>query len=183
VLKITNGPQTFVFFILLQLPIVLYRGKSTSAGALSTGAGAEDAARPSATRKIKPARRVAPLAALDFAVYVLLIAGLWYVLHLLRSDVSGMPHSRALKYALDGGSAFNCLLWVFSVRGRLKALGRLSWTLDYCFITLVPCLLLFALRYTRYSHALILFVILQIPAVFLRSETIPTRIFPVDADS
>lgn len=165
VLKVANGPQTLALFILLQLPLTLYRGRTVHAG------------------KSKPARRVAPLAALDFAVYLFLIVGLWHVLHLLRGDVIFMPHSHALKYALDGGAVFLGILWILSVRGRLKALGRLSWTLDYCFLVLIPCLLLLTLEVTSFSHTLILFVILQIPAVFMTRESIPARVFPIDSDS
>ena len=131
---------------------------------------------------MKRARPVTPLAAYEFAVYVLLIAGLWQVMHLLRGDVSGLAHSHGLKYALDGGSAFLCVLWIFCMRGRLMALGRLSWTLDYCTVVLTPCLLLFGLRLTSFTHAVILFVILQIPVVLVRRESISARFFPEDAD-
>lgn len=170
VLKIANGSQTMALFVLLQVPTVFMRGRRAAAGAESQ------------SHKIRRARRVTPLAAYEFAVYVLLIAGLCHVMHLLRGDVSGMAHAHVLKYALDGGSAILCVLWIVCVRGRLEALGRLSWTLDYCTIVLTPCLLLFALRFASFTHAIVLFVVLQIPMVLVRRESISARFFPEDAD-
>jgi len=116
-------------------------------------------------------------------VYVVLIAGLLHVLHLLRIDVSGMAHSRALKLAIDAGSGLLCMLWIFSARGRLKALGQMRWTLVFCSIVLIPCLLLFALRVISFPHALVLFVVLQIPAVLIRREFTLARFLPADEDS
>jgi len=50
----------------------------------------------------------------------------------------------------------------FQRKGRLKALGQMRWTLVFCSIVLIPCLLLFALRVISFPHALVLFVVLQI---------------------
>jgi len=74
-------------------------------------------------------------------VYVVLIAGLLHVLHLLRIDVSGMAHSRALKLAIDAGSGLLCMLWIFSARGRLKALGRCAgrWSFVRLCLSLACC--------------------------------------------
>jgi len=75
------------------------------------------------------------------------------------------------------------VLWIFSVRGRLKALGLMRWALVFCSIVLIPCLLLFALRVINFPRALELFVILQVPAVLVRRESTVARFFPVDKDS
>jgi hypothetical protein len=176
-LKIANGREALALFIVLQIPLALWPGKSAPAELMPESAGL------SASHASKPARKVTPLDALEFAVYVLLIAGLWNVLHLLRGDVSGMTMARNLRCALDAGSGLLCVLWVFSARGRLKALGRTRWTLVYCSIVLIPCLLLFALRVMSFPHALVLFVVLQVPAVFVRRESIPARFLPGDTDS
>jgi hypothetical protein len=132
---------------------------------------------------VKPARPVTPLGAFEFAVFVLLIAGLWQVLHLLRGDVSGMAYSRAWRYALDAGSWLLCVPWYFSVRGRLKALGWMCWTKVLCVVVLISCLLMFYFRVITFPQAIVLFVVLQIPAVFLRRELIPARFFAEDSDS
>jgi hypothetical protein len=177
VLKIVDGPETLALFVALQIPLAVWPSR-LSPGELLTGG-----ANLSASQTNKPVRKVTPIDALEFAVYVVLIAGLLHVLHLLRIDVSGMAHSRALKLALDAGSGLLCVLWVFSARGRLKALGRTRWTLVFCSIILIPCLLLFALRVINFPHALELFVILQVPAVLVRRESTVARFFPVDKDS
>jgi len=170
VLKVTDGPETMALFVILQIPTVFLRSRR-----------AADGAEPQ-SHMVKRAPRTTPLEAFEFAVYVLLIAGLWHVMHLLRSDASGMEHSHALKYALDGGSAFLCVVWVFCLRGRLAALGRLSWALDYCTIVLTPCLLLMALKYSKFTYAIVLFLILQIPVVLARRESNFAKFFPEDAD-
>lgn len=171
-LKITNSLETLALFLVLQLPLAFWPGKPAQTGILSESANLP-ASRPS---------RVTPLGAFEFAVYLLLIAGLWYVLHLLRGDVSGMAMARNLRHALDAGSGLLCVLWIFSVRGRLKALGWTRWTLTFCSIVLIPCLLLFALREISFQHALVLFVALQIPVVLIRREFIPARFLSVDTD-
>jgi hypothetical protein len=175
-LKITNSLETLALFLVVQLPLALWPGKPAQNGILPESDNV------SASRPRRPSRRVTPLGAFEFAVYVLLVAGLWYVLHLLRGDVSGMAMARNLRYALDAGSGLLCVLWIFSVRGRLTSLGRTRWTLAFCSIVLIPCLLLFALRVISFSHALLLFVALQIPVVLLRRGSIPSRFLPVDTD-
>ncbi len=172
-LKVATSPETLGLFLLLQLPAVLFESKSAP-GELSP----EGVKFPA-----KPARPVAPYSALEFTVFVLLIAGLWHVLHLLRGDVGGMAHSRAWRYALDAGSWLLCLPWYFSVRGRLKALGRMRWTMVFCATVFISGLLLFYFRVISFPWAIVLFVVLQLPAVLLRREWISARFFPEDWDS
>lgn len=176
-LRFANSPRTLALFFLLQLPAILFQSAPAPAGLLPPGAQA------AASHKNKPARPVAPLGAVEFAIYLLLIAGLWHVLHLLRGDVGGMDHSRALKLALDAASGLLLLPWFFSVRGRLKSLGRARWTMVFCAAVLVVCLLPLAFRLLSFPLAIALFVALQIPAIFLRREAISARFFPVDKDS
>jgi hypothetical protein len=59
----------------------------------------------------------------------------------------------------------------------------MRWTLVFCSIVLIPCLLLFALRIVNFPHALVLFVALQIPAVLIRDESTLAGFLPVDKDS
>jgi hypothetical protein len=176
-LRFANLPQTIALFFLLQLPAILFQSAPAPAGLLPESANA------ATPQKSKPARPVAPLGAVEFAIFLLLIAGLWQVLHLLRGDVGGLPHSRALRLALDAGSVLLCLAWFFSVRGRLKSLGRARWTLAFCAAVLAICLLPLAFRLLSFPLAIALFVALQIPVVFLRREAISARFFPADRDS
>jgi hypothetical protein len=127
-------------------------------------------------------RQIKPLAGFEFAVYILLIAGLWHVLHLLRGDVRGGAWAWVFSVALDAGSLLLCLAWIVSVRGRLKDLGLTRWYIDFCSTVLILCLLPFAFRGLSFPHALILFVALQIPAVFIRREFIPASFFPAYTD-
>jgi len=68
-LKVATSPETLGLFLLLQLPAVLFESKSAPAELSPEGV----------KLPVKPARPVAPLGAFEFAVFVLLIAGLWQV--------------------------------------------------------------------------------------------------------
>jgi hypothetical protein len=182
-LKYTNSQETLGLFLLLQLPAVLFESNPAPAGLSPQSALLEKASARLAAQNLKPARPVAPLGAVEFAVFILLIAGLWHVLHLLRGDVGGMAHARNWRYALDAVSWLLCAPWFFCVRGRLKALGRMRLLMAFCFIVLIPCLLLFYIREITFPQALVLFAALQLPAVLLRREYIPARFFPEDSDS
>ena len=181
-LKVTTSPETLALFLLLQLPAVLFESKSAPTELSPRSAFLEKAFSRFASQNHKPAQPVEPLGAFEFAVFILLIAGLWQVLHLLRGDVGGMAHSRAWRYALDAGSWLLCVPWFFSVRGRLKALGRMRWTAILCAVVLISCLLLFYFRVISFPWAIILFVVLQVPVIILRRESIFARVIPMDKD-
>jgi hypothetical protein len=182
-LKFTNSQETLGLFLLLQLPAVLFESKSAPAELSPRSAFLEKAFSRFTSQNHKPARPVEPLGAVEFAVFVLLIAGLWQVLHLLRGDVGGMAHARNWRYALDAGSWLLCVPWFFSVRGRLKTLSRMRLTTILCVVVLISCLLLFYIRVITFLQAIVLFVVLQIPVILLRRELIPARFFPEDSDS
>jgi hypothetical protein len=84
--------------------------------------------------------------------------------------------------ALDAASALVCVLWAISVKGRLKELGRTRSYPDLCAIVLIACLLAVAFAGASFSQALILFVVLQIPVVLVRRESILARLFLADAN-
>jgi len=84
---------------------------------------------------------------------------------------------------LDAGSLSLCLAWIVSVRGRLKDLGLTRWYIDFCATAFNPLLVAFCVQSPEFPHALVLFVVLQIPAVFIRREFIPAGFSPVDTDS
>ncbi len=183
-LKLTNSLETLALFLVLQLPADLFPSKLAPAESLPQGASAEEASK--LVRK-KPARPVTPLGAIEFAIYLLLIAGLLWVLHLLRGDVAGMAMSRALRFGLDAASVLLCVAWIFSVRGRLANLGLRRWVPGFCAVVLAACAVPFALSLLSFQHALVLFAVLQLPAVLLRRRLIPARLVepetPEEADT
>jgi hypothetical protein len=160
----------------LQLPAIVFSSEPAPAESSPQLAGQEETPKLAPTRKQKPARPVTPIGAIQFAVYVLLIAGLWNVLHLLRGDVAFMPNARVLRYALDAGSALLWVPWIFAVRGRLASLGLKRWVPSFCSIMLIACAVPAALGVLSFQHALVLFVVLQIPTIILRQEFIPARL-------
>lgn len=127
-------------------------------------------------------REAEPLRGLEFAVYLLLIAGLWAVLHLLRGDVAGPSYAWALQAAFDAASLGLCAAWFFSVKGRLKDLGLARWHLDFCFCVLLVCVAPVAYRILTFPHAILLFIALQIPIAFLRKEWIPANFYTVSGE-
>jgi len=164
-LKIGDARQVLVVFIALQIPAALWQRKSESAEPAERKILAE---RPvSIAGKI--GRASEPVSGLEFAVYAVLIAGLWDVLHLLRGDVSG-HNSWVIKLAIDLGSGFVGVGWVVSARERLKVLGEHRWTLDFCVVVLAVCFLPFAFKVIDFRQMLILFVILEIPLFFARRK-------------
>jgi hypothetical protein len=120
---------------------------------------------------------------IEFAVYALLIAGLWYVLHLLRGDAGYGVLAWVLDSALDAGALFLCVLWTICVRRRLRNASVQPWALDFCLIVFTVSLLPLAFRAISFPQALLLFAALQIPAVLVRSGSIWTKFLPADSDS
>ncbi len=121
----------------------------------------------------RPLRKAEPMGGFEFAIYLLLIAGLWAVLHLLRGDVTGFSYAWAWQVAFDAASFSLCLAWFFSVRGRLRDLGLARRYLDLCFSVLLVCAVPVAYRILTFPYAILLFIALQIPITFLRKENIP----------
>jgi hypothetical protein len=179
-LKFTNTLETLALFLVFQLPALLLPPKSAPAESSSQAADAEEPAKLAASHK-RNARPVTPLGPIEFAVYVLLIAGLLFVLHLLRGDLAGLALPRALRYALDAASVLLCVPWIFSVRGRFNRLGLMHWYPICCVLVLIASAVPFALHLLSFQHAIILFVALQLPAVLLRREFIPAGLVRPDA--
>jgi hypothetical protein len=171
-LKFTNTAETLALFLVLQLPALLLPPKAAPAESSLKTVNAEETAKLAALHK-RNARPVTPLGAIEFAVYILLIAGLLFVLHLLRGDLAGLALPRALRYALDVLSTLLCVPWIFSVRGRLNSLGLMRWSPIYCVLVLIASVVPFALHLVSFQHSLVVFAVLQLPAVLLRREFIP----------
>lgn len=165
-LKAANGAEMSILFSLLQLPALFFPVKSSPN---------EDTSIQPTAHPDQSARKPAPLGAFEFAVYLLLIANLWQVLHLLRGDVRIFDHAVAMRLAVDAVSVLLCLLWIVSVRMRLKNLGLTRWYLSSCSIVLAVCGLPLFYSVIPFPHALVLFVALQIPAIFLRRKASNSR--------
>jgi hypothetical protein len=180
-LKFTNSLETLGLFLVLQLPALVFSGNPAPAVSLPQGTNAQKTPPAPTPKKAKPARPITPLGAIEFAVYVVLIAGLAFVLHLLRGDLAGLAMPRAWRIALDVTSALLGVPWILCVRGRFRSLGLTYWYPAFCSFVLVACVLLFALGVINFQHALILFAVLQIPAVILRREFIPAGLVEVEA--
>lgn len=175
--KLIDIPLALALFVAVQLPTVFFYQKAIVAEPSPPNTSPEE------TTGLPSKWRIQPTGGVEFAVYILLIAGLWSGLHLLRGDITGGLKGLAWDVTLDAGSLLLDGLWIVSVRGRLKAAGRARSTFDLCAIVLLPCLLLFAFRVIGFPQALVLFVVLQIPVVLMRRDSILARLFLADADS
>lgn len=180
-LKFTNTLETLGLFLALQLPALVFSGKPKVAESLPQGAKTQEASAPQASKPRKPARKITPLGTIEFAVYVALIAGLLFVLHLLRGDVTVLGMPRAFRIALDAASILLVAPWIFCVRGRFRSLGLTYWYPAFCSIVLVACFSLFALGVTNFRRALILFAVLQLPAVILQRGFVPSGLVEAEA--
>lgn len=175
--NVINLTLALVLFVAVQLPTVFFYQKAIVAEPSPPNTSPEE------TAGLPSKWRIQPTGGFEFAVYILLIAGLWSGLHLLRGDITGGLKGLAWDVTLDAGSLLLGGLWIISVRGRMKAAGRARSTFDLCAIVLLPCLLLFAFRVIGFPQALVLFVVLQIPVVLMRRDSILARLFLADADS
>jgi hypothetical protein len=172
-LKIGDARQVLVVFIALQIPAALWRRKSEG----TEFAEREIFATQPDSLSGKISRTSEPVDGLEFAVYAVLIAGLWDVLNLLRGDVSG-HNSGALRLAIDLGSGFVGVGWVVSVWERMKTLGKSRWTLDFCVVVLAVCSLPFVFKLVTFRQMLIAFLLLEMPLAFARRKAISEETLP-----
>lgn len=180
-LKFTNTLETLGLFLALQLPALVFSGRPKLAESPPQGAKEERGFAPAAPKLRKPPRKVTPLGAIEFRIYVVLIVGLLFVLHLLRGDVAAMAMPRALRIGLDAASALLVVPWILCIRGRFRSLGLTYWYPGFCSIVLVACVSLFALGVTNFRRALILFAVLQLPAVILQRGFVPSGLVEAEA--
>jgi hypothetical protein len=176
-LRFTNTMETIGLFLVLQLPALVFSGNPTA----SDEAVARRVSPDSAPKRREPARLITPIGAIEFAIYVALIVGLAYVLHLLRGDVAALGKPRALRIALDVATALLAVPWILCARGRFRSLGLTYWYPAFCSIALVACVSLFALGVINFQRALILFGVLQLPPVVLRREWFPARLIEIES--
>ena len=176
-LKVFNLHVAVGLFVVLQVPTILFKSRAPRDGPLAMGANEQEDAALAAMRGCKPVHPDLSLDGVEFAVYTLLIAGLWSVMHLLRGDAGRGAMSWAPDVALDAGAMFLCALWVICVTGRLRNAGLLSWAVDFCLFILAASLLPLAFGVISFQGALLVFAALQIPALFIRRRDAIT--FPI----
>ena len=182
-LKIFNLHVALVLFVILQIPTIFFKSRPASGGLTPLDAHGQEAIGSTAMRMNKPARRDSSLDGVEFAVYTLLITGLWYVAHLLRDDAGRGATSWAPDLALDTGALFLCALWVICVAGRFRNASLLPWATDFCLFTLAIAVLPLAFGLISFQGALLVFAALQILAVFIPRGFNSDRFRPVQADS
>jgi hypothetical protein len=163
----------------IHVALWLFVGLNSSMAGFDRGHNVEGLAQ----SKAWPLLDAGPLGGFEFAVYLFLIAGLWAVLHLLRGDVAGPSYACVWQIAFDTGSLCLCFGWVASVRRRTKSLGLARWYFDFCFGVLLVCILPVAYRILTFPCAIILFIALQIPVIFLRKDLIPAKFFSFFGES
>jgi hypothetical protein len=83
--------------------------------------------------------------------------------------------------ALDAGQILLAVPWILCIRRRFASLGLTHWYPAFCSIVLVACVSPFAIGVINFQRALILFAVLQLPAVILRRELIPARLVEGEA--
>jgi hypothetical protein len=181
--RVIDLPLALALFVILQIPEVFFHSKAIVAAPLPQVVNLEEKQSSRSSLKSKPVHKIEPIGSFEFAVYILLIAGLSSALFLLRSDVVGGVRAWGWDAVLDAVSLLILALWIVSVKGRLKAADRTRSYIDLCSIVIIPCLLLFAYSVISFSQALALFVILQIPIVFIRQESILAKLFLADTNS
>ena len=183
VLKFTDIHVALAMFAVLQFPTILLKSRPDDAVPVLLDAGVQRESSPAAAEKSEPVRPGTRLGSFEFAVYLVLIAGLWHVLHLLRGDAGAGPMAWAVDSGVDAGAFCLGVFWVNNMRGRFRDAGLLRWAIDCCLIVFTASALPLAFNVMSFSQALILFAALQIPVVFIRRGAIPARLLPADADS
>ncbi len=182
-LKIFNLHVALGLFVILQVPTIFFKSRPLRGGPTISGPDARESTGSSAMRRGKSARPEPSLDGIEFAVYTLLVTGLWYVAFLLRGDAGRGAMSWAPDLALDAGAMFIGALWVICVVGRLRNAGLVRWTADFCLFTLAASVLPLAFGLVSFQVSLLVFAALQIPAVFLPREASSARSLPVQTDS
>jgi uncharacterized membrane protein YhaH (DUF805 family) len=182
-LKIFNLDVALLLFVILQVPTIFFNSRPPRGGPSAQDANMQEATVSTALHGSQAARPDPSLDGVEFAVYTVLIAGLWYVMHLLRGDAGLGPRSWVPDLGLDTGALLLCVLWTICVAWRLRNVGLPSLAVDFCLFILATSLLPLALGVISFPVSLLIFAVLQIPAVFMRRKTMPTGDLSVQADS
>ena len=174
-LNIISLHVALALFVVLQIPTILFRSRTVYAGPVGLNDSGQEAHGLRVVGKDKPVRQGVRLDGIEFAVYTLLIAGLWYVLHLLRGDAGFGTMSLAVCLALDAGSMFLGILWSICVSGRLRDADLHDWTVEFCLVVFAASVLPLAFGVIEFPVALVVFAVLQAPAVFIRHGSVSAK--------
>ena len=170
-------------FVVLQIPTVFVQSRAPQGEPTSSDADGKDRAGLLSKRSREAVGAGRSLDGIEFAVYTLLIAGVWYVAHLLRGDAGRGPMSWAADLASDSGTLVLCVLWVICVTRRLRDSNLQFWAVDFWLFILVASMLPFAFGAINIQAALLIFAALQIPAVFIPRGSSSTGPLPVNMNS
>lgn len=166
--KFINHYETLAVFLLVQIPLALLPSiPRPDEPVRPLSAGEKYRERVAQRRKDAKPLVVEPFA---FLIRLLVIAGVWALLVLMNT--SGGP---ALVWVARGGYFILAFAWIMNATGRLEDAGWAhSWyPSQYCLAVSVASLMPLAVRWVNGYEALAIFVLVQVPTVFLKSKPKP----------
>jgi hypothetical protein len=169
--KLLTIPQALALFVFLQVPTVFIQSKPGNAAILAWKAGHEETMRKRRLRRSKRARRVSHDQRVSFTVSVFLIAVFLGILNTLRAKTN----SEIEALVLGLFSLFLGFVWFILLKMRLDESGLSHWHKNTFLFVLAACFLPYAYRLIDFRQALALFVVLQIPLLFIRNKQAPTE--------
>ena len=173
--RLLNRYETLAFFLLIQIPLVFLRSTSKSTKPVRPpSAGDKYRERIALRKEVKPLV-VGPFA---FLRSLAVIACLWAWLVFMAG--SGNP---TFVWIARGGYFILTCAWIMNLTGRLGDAGWAhSWYPSQYFLTVsVVSLMPLALRWVNGYESLAIFVLVQLPMVFLKSKPRPKESVPEDA--
>lgn len=166
--KFINHYETLAVFLLIQIPLALLPSiPAPDEPVRPLSAGEKYRERVAQRRKDAKPFVVEPFA---FLIRLLVIAGVWALLVLMNT--SGGP---SLVWVARGGYFILAFAWIMNATGRLEDAGWAhSWyPSQYCLAVSVTSLMPLAVRWVNGYEALAIFVLVQVPTVFLKSKPKP----------
>jgi hypothetical protein len=183
-LNLTNGYESLAIFVLIQIPTVFLRSKPRPVSPIPEFAAIPESPiaeneladeNPMPHAQDRRRTRAKPIGPRSFMISLLVIAGIW-LFFIYFEDVSG--HNTGawiarLGYAIMG------FLWFGLAAGRFEDAGLFDGRL-FLYVVAVPTvtLLPLILNLTNGYESLAIFVLIQIPTVFLRGKSRPEEPLP-----
>jgi uncharacterized membrane protein YhaH (DUF805 family) len=186
-LKLINGYESLLLFVLIQLPFAMLRSKPKSAEPVVEEAVGSEALMDAETKdheidrqptQTQKRRRVRPISPKGFLVTLLVIACLWSLMIYLDGASGGGIGS----WIAWIGYMLLVFSWFGNVARRLKDAGWAHGILpaQYCIVILVATLMPHAVHWVNGYEALAIFVLIQIPTVLLPSKPRPEERRPIE---
>jgi uncharacterized membrane protein YhaH (DUF805 family) len=184
-LRLINGYESLLLFVLIQLPLAMLRSKRNSAALMVAESVGSEALMNAETKdqeidrqptKTKKMRQVRPISPKGFFVTLLVIFCFWSLMIYL-DDASGHGVGSWIAWI---GYVVLVFTWFGNVARRLKDAGWAHGLLpaQYCIVVLVATLMPHAFHWVTGYGALAIFVLIQIPIVFLPSKPRPEEPLP-----